>query len=212
MLIWDVFGLWINLLSYSEYYNIDLDLKMAIIAFIFLLLIPPVSIFVKIRKIKKQKREKQELLIKHNAVDCAKMYHLSGLPLVVNDNCILFLNLNKHYLEIMGSGAQFILELNKILEIEVRTKTEDNNPYKGYVNSRMYGSVESGKIKVKSYERPAFLNKKNTTAQCLVITYQKNSSVNFLMFKIGPYVPKKTKKFLALLQENISQQNVTYNL
>lgn len=114
-----------------------------------------------VMKQQKDRRTIEEKGEKYNAEFSTRLYHICGLPLAENSECILHFGNNEIVIE--GTGEIFRLKRNKISDMNIKTSKEVQNSISGAVG----GYILLGPI-------GAFLNGTNTEFHRFFIIIYKN--------------------------------------
>lgn len=117
--------------------------------------------------------------IKHYSVK-GKFPHFFGLPLVEGSRCTLCLDDGN--VTITGQGVNFVIDKDKILDISVQHNVDKHyqavssagGAIAGALAFGAVGAAIGGRSRVKSF---------NTVSSALVITYDKENSVQCIAFK-----------------------------
>lgn len=151
------------------------------------------------RAIKKEqdKIKEKERLDSLGFLSSASLTHESGLPIAEKILCKL--TYYKDKITIEGSGTTFNLQTDKLIDIAIKTTTEIENFYTSSVGGAIGGAVLLGPLGAVIGGRA---KKKQTTKRenFLVITYEKEDGINFVVFNTdkGPF---DAQKFVNIFKE-----------
>lgn len=117
------------------------------------------------KELKRSELEKMRFLEREGITANAKLEHVEGLPIAEGIMCELFSYSTK--ILISGSGLQFNLEKDRILDIDIKT---DVQIQKQYVIDRRHPMRD----KLKTIR---------TTYEYLVFTYSKDNEIEYIIFE-----------------------------
>lgn len=181
-----------------------------IAALLILVILSPFAVLVSSKKkLKKKRKERQEFLKNNNAIDCAVLNHAAGLPIAENVPCSLILRADS--LEISGNGIKFNLSKTKITNVSVKTEEEIQNQYVSSTGGALAGGLMFGAVGAAIGGRAKKKETKTITLY-LIITYKKDSGIDYLMFNIGTSASEEVISFLNNLETGIQKQDVNIEL
>ncbi len=88
---------------------------------------------------RKEKKEKEDIIqkgiSKYDAIFSTKINHISGLSLAENSECIIYLC--KDLIVVESAGNVFKLQINRILDMNIKTSKEIQNSISGAISGYM---------------------------------------------------------------------------
>lgn len=145
------------------------------------------------RKEEEKLKEKQKLE-EMGYLTSANLTHEAGLPIAENILCKI--DYFKDKIVIEGSGTIFNLSTDKIMDISIKTDTEIETFYNSSIGGAVAGAFVLGPLGAMIGGRRKKKEVKKTES-FLVITYDKDDEVNFIVFntKTDPFKANKLVKF-----------------
>lgn len=154
------------------------------------------------------KAEEKERLEKLGFLGTATLIHEAGLPIAENVQCKI--NYFKDKIVIEGSGATFNLPTDKIMDISIKTETEIETFYNSSIGRAVAGAFVLGPIgaMIGGRTRKKEVRK---TEEYLIITYDKDDKVNFVVFntKSDPF---KASKLIKIFKQSSIKSHKTIDL
>lgn len=159
------------------------------------------------RKEEEKLKEKQKLE-EMGYLTSANLTHEAGLPIAENILCKI--DYFKDKIVIEGSGTIFNLSTDKIMDISIKTDTEIETFYNSSIGGAVAGAFVLGPLGAMIGGRRKKKEVKKTE-NFLVITYDKDDEVNFIVFnaKIDPF---KANKLVKIFRESGIKSQKTIDL
>ena len=154
------------------------------------------------------KAEEKERLEKLGFLGTATLTHEAGLPIAENILCKI--DYFKDKIVIEGSGTIFNLSTDKIMDISIKTDTEIETFYNSSIGGAVAGAFVLGPLGAMIGGRRKKKEVKKTE-NFLVITYDKDDEVNFIVFnaKTDPF---KANKLVKIFRESGIKSQKTIEL
>lgn len=155
-----------------------------------------------------EKLEGEQLLKDAGHLETILLDHEAGLPIAEGILCTI--HYYKDNIKIEGSGATFNLSTDKIIDMSVKTNTEIETFYNSSIGGAVggafvfgpLGAMIGGRKKKKEIKR---------TENFLIITYDKDEQINFLVFNTER-APFKVNKIIKLFKESGIKYEKTIDL
>lgn len=143
----------------------------------------------------KAKKEKQE-----KARHTLQVEHMAGLPLAQGSACTL--TLSGDGASILSSGNTFLVAMNKITAMDVKTSVEIQKAYVSSIGGAIGGAALFGTLGAMVGGRAKEKTSK-TTEYYFIVTYLKEGNIDYLSFKLNEAdvsrATKLSKEYVSLL-------------
>lgn len=159
------------------------------------------------RKEEEKLKEKQKLE-EMGYLTSANLTHEAGLPIAENILCKI--DYFKDKIVIEGSGTIFNLSTDKIMDISIKTDTEIETFYNSSIGGAVAGAFVLGPLGAMIGGRRKKKEVKKTE-NFLVITYDKDDEVNFIVFN-AKTDPLKANKIVKIFRESGIKSQKTIEL
>lgn len=145
-----------------------------------------------------EKLEGEQLLKDAGHLETVVLTHEAGLP--IPNGILCTIHYYKDNIKIEGSRATFNLSVDKIIDISVKTNTEIETFYNSSIGGAVGGALILGPLGAMIGGRKKKKEIKKTE-NFLVITYDKDDQINFLVFNTER-APFKVNKIIKIFKDS----------